>query len=378
MDGGEALPIRHLPYPSVSWKNSRHVTGSDRYDRRSHFCPGDTRRDALILCSSLLSSDPVPFVPRCFPRSRRPVAGARLPGTSSNRSRCCVVTKIRWALHAGANPGHRQRLVGRHGALMSSGPGCTGGRRRLWTAPGDARPQSSTPPRAGPTRRPGSSENGRFRRLPSGPRQRSFRPRHRWRGLCITRESWMIDRMSAAAPRSEGRYAHWTWRARPAQLAAIRVELRRWLASLEMTENTRESMVLAVGEAAANSIGARLSGADRGRHRRRELPDRIGGDVLRDRRPRSVAAATERTPRPGSRDPRHASARGVCSHPPRPRRDQGAASLPDSGGVLGPGRQPGTGDQRELWMRYRSSWTGPPRVGCHLLAALSRRCSRRP
>jgi serine/threonine-protein kinase RsbW len=62
----------------------------------------------------------------------------------------------------------------------------------------------------------------------------------------------MIDRRSAAAQRSEGAYR--VWPAHPGQLTLLRVELRRWLTSLEVSENARENMVLAVGEAAANAI----------------------------------------------------------------------------------------------------------------------------
>ena len=44
------------------------------------------------------------------------------------------------------------------------------------------------------------------------------------------------------------------WPAHARQLAPIRVELRRWLAPLGMTGEAQEDMVLAVGEAAANSV----------------------------------------------------------------------------------------------------------------------------
>jgi serine/threonine-protein kinase RsbW len=68
----------------------------------------------------------------------------------------------------------------------------------------------------------------------------------------------MIERMiesAAAAARREGEdYAFGIWPAQPRQLAPIRVELRRWLAPLGMTGEAQENMVLAVGEAAANSV----------------------------------------------------------------------------------------------------------------------------
>jgi anti-sigma regulatory factor (Ser/Thr protein kinase) len=68
----------------------------------------------------------------------------------------------------------------------------------------------------------------------------------------------MIERMiesTAAAARREGEdYAFGIWPAHPRQLAAIRLELRRWLAPLGMTGEAQDDMVLAVNEAAANSV----------------------------------------------------------------------------------------------------------------------------
>lgn len=68
----------------------------------------------------------------------------------------------------------------------------------------------------------------------------------------------MIERMiesTAAAARREGEdYAFGIWPAHPRQLARIRVELRRWLAPLGMTGEAQDDMVLAVNEAAANSV----------------------------------------------------------------------------------------------------------------------------
>jgi anti-sigma regulatory factor (Ser/Thr protein kinase) len=68
----------------------------------------------------------------------------------------------------------------------------------------------------------------------------------------------MIERMiesTAAAARREGEdYAFGIWPAQPRQLAPIRAELRRWLAPLKMTGEAQEDMILAVGEAAANSV----------------------------------------------------------------------------------------------------------------------------
>ena len=60
---------------------------------------------------------------------------------------------------------------------------------------------------------------------------------------------------TAAPARGEGReYARGIWPAHPRQLAPIRVELRRWLAPLGMTGEAQEDLVLAVSEAAGNSV----------------------------------------------------------------------------------------------------------------------------
>lgn len=64
----------------------------------------------------------------------------------------------------------------------------------------------------------------------------------------------MMESAAAAGRREGGWYAFGIWPADPRQLAAIRAELRRWLAPLEMSGEAREDMVLAVSEAAANSI----------------------------------------------------------------------------------------------------------------------------
>lgn len=60
---------------------------------------------------------------------------------------------------------------------------------------------------------------------------------------------------TAAPARGEGReYARGIWPAHPRQLAPIRVELRRWLAPLGLTGEAQEDLVLAVSEAAGNSV----------------------------------------------------------------------------------------------------------------------------
>ena len=64
----------------------------------------------------------------------------------------------------------------------------------------------------------------------------------------------MIERTAAAARRDRDAYAFGIWPAQARHLAPIRRELRRWLAPLGMTGEAREDMVLAVGEAATNSV----------------------------------------------------------------------------------------------------------------------------
>lgn len=64
----------------------------------------------------------------------------------------------------------------------------------------------------------------------------------------------MMESTAAAARREGGEYAFGIWPARPRQLAPIRAELRRWLAPLGMTVEAQEDMVLAMSEAAANSV----------------------------------------------------------------------------------------------------------------------------
>ena len=56
------------------------------------------------------------------------------------------------------------------------------------------------------------------------------------------------------ARRGGARYAHGIWPAHPRQMVPIRAELRRWLAPLGMTGEAQEDLVLAVSEAAGNSV----------------------------------------------------------------------------------------------------------------------------
>jgi serine/threonine-protein kinase RsbW len=64
----------------------------------------------------------------------------------------------------------------------------------------------------------------------------------------------MTERTMTDARRGGARYAHGIWPAHPRQLAPIRMQLRRWLEPLGMTEEGREDVVLAASEAAGNSI----------------------------------------------------------------------------------------------------------------------------
>lgn len=49
-------------------------------------------------------------------------------------------------------------------------------------------------------------------------------------------------------------FVHMTWPANPHQLASIRTQVRGWLAPLDLTEESKEDLVLAVNEAASNSV----------------------------------------------------------------------------------------------------------------------------
>ena len=57
-----------------------------------------------------------------------------------------------------------------------------------------------------------------------------------------------------AAPGEPSEFVHGSWQAHPGQLAHLRAEVRRWLAPFALTEDTEDDLVLAVSEAASNSI----------------------------------------------------------------------------------------------------------------------------
>jgi anti-sigma regulatory factor (Ser/Thr protein kinase) len=58
--------------------------------------------------------------------------------------------------------------------------------------------------------------------------------------------------VSPGRPHSE--FAHRSWPADPRQLSAIREDVRGWLGPLDLTENARQDLVLAVSEAASNVL----------------------------------------------------------------------------------------------------------------------------
>jgi anti-sigma regulatory factor (Ser/Thr protein kinase) len=54
--------------------------------------------------------------------------------------------------------------------------------------------------------------------------------------------------------RSSLEFVHRTWPARPRHLAPLRAEVRRWLAPLDLPGQAEDDLVLAVSEAASNSV----------------------------------------------------------------------------------------------------------------------------
>ena len=64
----------------------------------------------------------------------------------------------------------------------------------------------------------------------------------------------MGEPIPGAAQREPPEFAHRSWHAHPGQLAPLRAEVRRWLAPFALTEDTEDDLVLAVSEAASNSI----------------------------------------------------------------------------------------------------------------------------
>jgi anti-sigma regulatory factor (Ser/Thr protein kinase)/DNA-binding CsgD family transcriptional regulator len=64
----------------------------------------------------------------------------------------------------------------------------------------------------------------------------------------------MIEKPAVALSRERIEFVRQLWPAQPRQLAQIRVEVRRWLASIGLTGETQEDVLLAVNEAASNSV----------------------------------------------------------------------------------------------------------------------------
>jgi len=57
-----------------------------------------------------------------------------------------------------------------------------------------------------------------------------------------------------AAQGESSEFVHRSWPAHPGQLAPLRVEVRRWLASFVLSRDAEDDLVLAVSEAASNSV----------------------------------------------------------------------------------------------------------------------------
>jgi serine/threonine-protein kinase RsbW len=57
-----------------------------------------------------------------------------------------------------------------------------------------------------------------------------------------------------AARGEPSEFVRCSWRAHPDQLASLRAEVRRWLTPLPFTDDAEDDLVLAVNEAASNSV----------------------------------------------------------------------------------------------------------------------------
>src|SRR4051812_40479564 len=64
----------------------------------------------------------------------------------------------------------------------------------------------------------------------------------------------MGEPVPAAAQGESCEFVHRSWRAHPSQLAPLRAEVRRWLAPFALLEDAEDDLVLAVSEAASNSV----------------------------------------------------------------------------------------------------------------------------
>ena len=64
----------------------------------------------------------------------------------------------------------------------------------------------------------------------------------------------MAEQKPAGRQAGRAEFVHRRWPARPRQLAPLRVEVRHWLAPLALSEDVEIGLLLAVSEAASNSI----------------------------------------------------------------------------------------------------------------------------
>src|SRR3954454_9518305 len=64
----------------------------------------------------------------------------------------------------------------------------------------------------------------------------------------------MGEPVPAAAQGESCEFVRRSWRAHPSQLAPLRAEVRRWLAPFVLLEDAEDDLVLAVSEAASNSV----------------------------------------------------------------------------------------------------------------------------
>jgi serine/threonine-protein kinase RsbW len=64
----------------------------------------------------------------------------------------------------------------------------------------------------------------------------------------------MGEPTSAVAQGESSEFVHRSWQAHPGQLAPLRAEVRRWLAPFALTGEAEDDLVLAVSEAASNSV----------------------------------------------------------------------------------------------------------------------------
>ena len=64
----------------------------------------------------------------------------------------------------------------------------------------------------------------------------------------------MIEKLAVAPSRERIEFVRRLWPAQPGQLAQIQAEVRRWLASIGLTGDTQDDVLLAVNAAASNSV----------------------------------------------------------------------------------------------------------------------------